>query len=377
MPYSVLIVDDSNFFQSRLREIINESPELKVVGVAANGQEAIEMAAKLKPDIISMDYEMPFLDGVSAVKIIMDENPTPIVMFSSMTYEGARITLDALDAGAVDFMNKNFAEVSANSSTFKQKFHEKLITFAKNANTSATQSAATLASEHVQQQKKPEPSLRSRPAPAPIPTKSPAPAPSAPVSSSAGKSIKGRVKLLAIGSSTGGPVALTEIITQLPADFPAPVVIIQHMPENFTKAFAERLNRNSALTVKEAENGDRLEKGIVLVAPGGKQMMIDRSGNTVKIIDGDDRVNYKPCVDITFASAASVFAGSVLAVVLTGMGADGADGARLLKSKGSTIWSQNKETCVVYGMPAAVAKENITSCELPLKDIAPKIIAEV
>lgn len=373
MPYSVLIVDDSNFFQTRLKEIINESPELNVVGVASNGQEAIDMAAKLKPNIISMDYEMPFLDGVSAVKIIMDENPTPIVMFSSMTYEGARITLDALEAGAVDFMNKNFAEVSANSATFKKKFHQKLITFAKNANSSATQSAATLASEHVQQLKKPEPMLRPRPAPAPS-----APSPSAPpVSAGGGKSLKGKVKLLAIGSSTGGPVALTEIITQLPADFPAPVIIIQHMPENFTKAFAERLNRNSALSVKEAENGDRLEKGQVLVAPGGKQMMIERSGNTVKIIDGDDRVNYKPCVDITFASAASVFGGSVLAVVLTGMGSDGADGARLLKSKGSTIWSQNKETCVVYGMPMAVAKENLTSCELPLKDIGPKIIDEV
>ncbi|MFL0799832.1 MAG: chemotaxis response regulator protein-glutamate methylesterase [Agarilytica sp.] len=366
MPYSVLVVDDSNFFQTRLKEIINESPDLNVIGIASNGQEAIDMAAKLKPNIISMDYEMPFLDGVSAVKIIMEENPIPIVMFSSMTYEGARITLDALEAGAVDFMNKNFAEVSANSVSFKKKFHQKLVTFAKNANTTAVQSAVELTREAPA-----APSARpetTRPRPALSRSTSPAPA---------AKSLKGKVKLLAIGSSTGGPVALTDIITQLPADFPCPVIIIQHMPENFTKAFAERLNRNAALSVKEAENGDRLEKGTVLVAPGGKQMMIERTGNTVKIIDGDDRVNYKPCVDITFASAASVFGGSVLGIVLTGMGADGADGARLLKEKGSTIWSQNKETCVVYGMPAAVAKENITSCELPLKEIAPKIIAEV
>ncbi len=386
MPYSVLIVDDSHFFQMRLKEIINESPELKVIGIASNGQEAIEMAAKLKPDIISMDYEMPFLDGVSAVKIIMDENPTPIVMFSSMTYEGARITLDALEAGALDFMNKNFAEVSANSDGFKAQFHEKLITFAKSANTTAVKSATGLMKAAPIRKTEPfkraeparstgTPRARTVPAPvlAPVAKLSPSPKPLVARSGS----IKGKVKLLAIGSSTGGPVALTDIITNLPASFPCPIIIIQHMPENFTKAFAERLNRNSALTVKEAETGDRLEPGVVLVAPGGKQMMIERSGKSVKIIDGDDRVNYKPCVDITFASAASVFGGSVLGLVLTGMGADGADGARLLKSNGSTIWSQDKESCVVYGMPAAVAKHNLTSCELSLKDIAAKLISDV
>ncbi len=364
MPYSVLIVDDSNFFQTRLKEIINECPDLKVVGLASNGQEAIDMAAKLKPDIISMDYEMPFLDGVSAVKIIMDENPTPIVMFSSMTYEGARITLDALDAGAVDFMNKNFAEVSANSATFKKKFHEKLITYAREASTDAAHSATVLKESIFAPKTGATEEKRATPAPPPV---------SKPSSSN----IKGKIKLVVIGASTGGPVALTDVITQLPADFPCPILVVQHMPENFTRAFAERLNRNAALTVKEAEHGDNIERGRVLVAPGGKQMMIERGGSTVKIIDGDDRVNYKPCVDITFASVASVMGGGVLAVVLTGMGSDGADGAKLLKAKGSTIWSQDKDSCVVYGMPAAVARANLSSCELPLKDIASKLISDV
>ncbi|MFL0808952.1 MAG: chemotaxis response regulator protein-glutamate methylesterase [Agarilytica sp.] len=372
MPYSVLIVDDSQFFQARLKEIINESPDLNVVGIAANGQEAIDLAKQLKPDIISMDYEMPFLDGVSAVKIIMDENPMPIVMFSSMTYEGARITLDALEAGAVDFMNKNFAEVSANSTSFKQKFHQKLVTFARNANSSAAQSASYL-NETVQASKiSPVARPVARPA-APV-------TPSAPASVrpavSSGK-LKGKVKLLAIGASTGGPVALTDIITQLPADFPCPIIIIQHMPENFTRAFAERVNRNSALNVKEAENGDRLVQGQVLVAPGGKQMMVDRGGNSVRIAEGDDRVNYKPCVDITYASAANAFGDGVLAVVLTGMGADGADGARILKEKGSTIWNQDEASCVVYGMPAAVEKANLSTLSLPLKDIADRLISDL
>jgi len=367
VPYNVLIVDDSNFFQTRLRDIVNEHPELKTVAVAANGQEAIDMAAKYKPDVISMDYEMPFLDGLSAVRAIMADNPRPIVMFSSMTYEGARITLDALDAGAVDFMNKNIAEVSANSALFKKKFHEKLVTFARSSNFSQTVSKSNtpLKSERVSSPFAARQGLDSVDRSSRASARSPRGA------------LKGKVKLLVIGSSTGGPVAVADIIANLPSDFPAPILVVQHMPENFTRAFAERMDRQSALTVKEAQNGDRLDQGMVLVAPGGKQMMIDRTGSCIKIIDGDDRVNYKPCIDITFASAAAAFNQNVLAVVLTGMGADGCEGARLLKAKGSTIWSQDKESCVVYGMPAAVARENLTSCVLPLNQFAEKLTREL
>lgn len=353
MPYSVLIVDDSSFFQTRLKEIINEHPDLKVTGIATNGQEAIEMAEKIKPDIISMDYEMPFLDGVTAVKHIMETNPRPIIMFSSMTYEGARITLDALEAGALDFMNKNFAEVSGNSATFKEKLHEKLITCAKSGKSSAVTAAASVpVSSTIKRESSAKPL------------------------GSSGKKLASKIKLLVIGASTGGPVALSEIITALPGDFPVPIVVVQHMPENFTRAFSERLDRHSKLRVKEAENGDRLEKGAVLVAPGGKQLMIDRGGASVKIIPGDDRVNYKPSVDIAFGSAASALNDAVLGLVLTGMGADGCEGARLLKEKGAIIWSQDKDSCIVYGMPAAVAKADLTSCVLPLKDIANKLVSE-
>lgn len=372
MPYKVLIAEDSNFFQMRLKDIINECPELEVIGIATNGQEAIDMAAKLKPDIISMDYEMPFLDGLSAVKVIMSETPTPIVMFSSMTYEGAKITLDALDAGALDFMNKNFAEVSADSKDFKKKFHNKLINFAKSAKSpaslessnAAAQAAVDPVGDPVAQSSRPK-AVVSRPA-------ARAPAPRAPAADSSGM-LKGKVKLVAIGASTGGPVALSEIISALPSSFTIPIIIVQHMPENFTRAFSERLDRSSALRVKEAEHGDRIERGQVLVAPGGKQMLIDRSGKTIKIIDGDDRVNYRPCVDISFASAASAYGDAVLAIVLTGMGTDGCDGAKLLREKGSTIWSQDEGTCVVYGMPAAVERENISTCVLPIKEFAQKM----
>lgn len=353
MPYSVLIVDDSSFFQTRLKEIINEHSDLTVVGVASNGQEAIDKAEQLKPDVISMDYEMPFLDGVTAVKHIMDTNPRPIIMFSSMTYEGARITLDALDAGALDFMNKNFAEVSGNSQNFKERLYEKLIACARSGKSPAIAKA-----------------------PAPQVARPSTTANETSKSYSGGKKLRNKIKLLAIGASTGGPVAVSEIISALPADFPVPIIVIQHMPENFTRAFSERMNRLSKLHVKEAEAGDRLEVGKVLVAPGGMQMMLDRSGSSIKIIPGDDRVNYKPSVDVAFASAAAALGGSVLGLVLTGMGADGCEGARLLKERGSIIWSQDRDSSIVYGMPAAVAKANLTSCVLPLNEIAHKLISD-
>lgn len=377
MPYKVLIVDDSSFFQHRLKEIINESPELEVIGIASNGKEAIEKAAQLNPDIISMDYEMPYLDGVSAIRAIMAEHPVPIVMFSSMTYEGATITLEALDAGAVDFIPKNFAEVSRNSAALKKKLHEKLITFASKANATATRSTEELAadaSEKSQRAKQTTAALRERLAKRT--REAPPKAPPKAVSKS-NPNLKGKIKLVVIGASTGGPVALSDIVTRLPANFPCPLLIVQHMPENFTKAFAERMDRQSALSVKEAETGDRLEAGSVLIAPGGRQMILDRSGASVKIIDGDDRVNYKPCVDITFASVAASYNKPVLGIVLTGMGSDGCEGAKLLKQRNAVIWSQDQESCVVYGMPAAVANANLADEVITLADFASRLSSDL
>ena len=173
---------------------------------------------------------------------------------------------------------------------------------------------------------------------------------------------------MAIGTSTGGPVALQRVLTQLPASFPAPIVLIQHMPAAFTKAFAERLDKLCRISVKEAEDGDILRPGLALLAPGGKQMMVDARG-VVKILPGDERLNYKPCVDITFGSAAKSFSDKVLAVVLTGMGADGREGARLLKQSGSQVWAQDEASCVIYGMPMAVVKANLADAVYGLDDI--------
>lgn len=361
MPYKVLVVDDSSFFQVRLKDIIEEHEDLRVVGIAENGQQAVDMEEQLRPDIITMDYEMPYLDGVSAVKQIMAKRRVPIIMFSSMTYEGAKITLDALEAGAVDFIPKNFAEVSRSSVFLKKKLHEKLLLFVQKNKVSRTDEI--LKSDTGPYLPRELRDLQNK-MPAQVFGKKVLP-------------LKGRIRLVIIGASTGGPVAITQILTNLKGDFPTPIIVIQHMPENFTRAFAERLNRQSALNIKEAEMGDKLLPGGVLIAPGARQLLIDQEGKMVKVIKGDDRANYKPSLDITFASAANVFGCDVLGIVLTGMGADGCEGARLLKARGSSIWGQNRETSVVYGMPAAVANAGLVDEVLPLEEVAKHLEEEI
>lgn len=381
MPFRVLVVDDSNFFQHRLKEIINEHPELKVVGIASNGREAIDKAAELKPDIITMDFEMPVMDGVTAIKHIMSNRRVPILMFSSLTYEGAKITLDALAAGALDFIPKDFAEVSRNSEVLKKKLHERLITLAGSGNRSVPPPAATPSPAPTPAPMPVSSSSSFRPIAAPAPAARPiSPAQDEPARSSGPDNyrLKNKPKILVIGASTGGPVALAEVLMALPANFPLPIVLVQHMPENFTKAFAERLNKQCHIRVREAVDGDQLQPGLALLAPGGKQLMLDkRNGGSVRILPDDERVNYKPSLDITFGSAANNYADKVLGVVLTGMGSDGCNGARLLKDAGSSLWSQDEASCVIYGMPMAVARAGLTDKVLSLKDIGPRLVKEV
>lgn len=371
MTFKVLVVDDSNFFLQRLKEMINQHPQLEVVAVANNGRDAVDKAAKLKPDVVTMDFEMPVLDGVSAVRQIMAATPVPILMFSSLTYEGARVTLDALEAGAVDFMLKDFSEVSRGSAALKTKLHDSLLSIAKQGRGISSSAPAKSISVPASLPKVASAS-NSFSASSGQSTTSAIKAPSAVYSG-----LKKRVKLLVIGASTGGPVALMDVLKELPANFSLPILLIQHMPENFTKAFAERLSRQCKIEVREAVDGDKLKPGLALLAPGGKQMMLDKRGDTVRVIPGDDRVNYKPSVDITFASAANSFTDSVLGVILTGMGADGCEGARILKEHGSSIWSQDEASSIIYGMPMAVARANLTDRVLSLSDMGKKLAEEL
>jgi two-component system chemotaxis response regulator CheB len=310
-----------------------------------------------------MDVEMPVMDGITAVREIMKAQPTPILMFSSLTHDGARATLDALDAGALDFLPKKFEDIARNRDEATQLLQQRVTEIArKRAFMRRKVPAAPVAPSTTR---------------TPLSTQRGAAPAAKPVARF--KATGKKYQLTAIGTSTGGPVALQKILTKLPANYPHPIVLIQHMPATFTSAFAARLNSLCKIQVKEAQDGDVLKPGVAYLAPGGMQMMVDgRPGSArLRIVDGGERMNYKPCVDVTFGSAAKIFQDKVLSMILTGMGADGREGARMLKSAGSTIWAQDEESCVVYGMPQAVAKAGISSEDLPLERISERILVEV
>lgn len=345
----VLVVDDSAFFRRRIASMLGDVPMIEVVGFAGDGQSAILEARRLKPDVITMDVEMPVLDGISAVRRIVAENPIPILMFSSLTHEGAKATLDALDAGAVDFLPKQF-DRSSGPEASKLLARRVLAIGSRGMN----RRLGTLL----------------RPQPAAKPAVRPAVA--APVH-------RGSYKLVAIGASTGGPVAVQTLLSALPANFSAPILIVVHMPASFTPAYAERLNTQSAVTVKEAADGDRLRPAHAYLAPGGKQMILERRGEDtlIRIRESSPDQTYRPSVDVSFGSAARLMPRDVLAIILTGMGADGKQAARLLKEGGSTVWSQSEESCVVYGMPQAVEKAGLSDRVLDLAEIGPSLIKAV
>ena len=376
MSIRVLVVDDSSFFRRRVSEILNQDPMLSVVDTAANGQEAIEKARLVRPDVITMDIEMPVMDGISAVRAIMKATPTPVLMFSSLTHDGAQATLDALDAGAMDFLPKRFEDIARSKEEAILLLQQRVKAIARRRPFMAARPhpvATTPTRSGLS-----NPPLGARTGLSSTPSAAPARA-VVPERRNPPRRSGKHYQLLAIGTSTGGPVALQKVLTELPANFPHPIVLIQHMPGTFTTAFAARLNSLCKIGVKEAQDGDQLRPGHAYLAPGGKQMLFEgRPGAArLRIMEGNDKVNYKPCVDITFASAAKTYGGNVLAVVLTGMGADGREGARLLKAQGANIWAQDEETCVVYGMPQAVAKAGLATESLPLPMIGEAIVNEM
>lgn len=364
MTINVLIVDDSGFFRRRLKELIDSSGDLKVIAVAENGADAIEKAKQYKPDVITMDYEMPVLDGISAVREIMAQQPTPILMFSSLTQEGARVTLNALEAGAVDFLPKNFEDISSNSAVLKRKLFERLRTIARSSGRYKRPEPQKLQAKPSVEQAGDKPGIKASVAERSGSRVPATPAQRRPVS----MGLHSKPEILLIGSSTGGPVALQAVLKGLPANFPLPIVLTQHMPASFTPAFAERLNSACQITVKHAEDGDSLSPGVALLAPGGKQLML--MPRNIKVINGDDRLNYKPCVDVTFASAVKHFGKKTLALILTGMGEDGCDGAKLLKKAGAQIWAQDEASSTIYGMPKAVAEAGVCDQILSLDIIS-------
>ncbi|NKN33193.1 chemotaxis-specific protein-glutamate methyltransferase CheB [Marichromatium bheemlicum] len=367
MPLKVVVVDDSAFFRRRIVEILNADIGIEVVGTAGDGREAIEVVKRLKPDVVTMDIEMPVMDGITAVRRIMAESPRPILMFSTLTTDGATATLDALDAGAMDFLPKRFSEMAKDEDSAKMLLRRRVRALARGRGGSSAVARSPARTESRQ--------LPSSPAPS-TPTQAPSPAASAPRSSSSvrGESLRS-LRALLIGTSTGGPVALQEVLKALPGRFPLPIVVVQHMPASFTPAFADRLNNLCQIEVREAADGDVLKPGVALLAPGGMQLVLEGGGQPrVRIIDSPPGTIYKPSVDITFTSAVAALRAQVLGVILTGMGADGREGARALKEQGARIWAQDAASSVVFGMPAAVIEAGLADQVLALQDVGPALV---
>jgi two-component system chemotaxis response regulator CheB len=380
MAYKVLVVDDSSFFRRRVTDILNKDPQLEVIDVAINGQEAVDKAISLKPDVITMDIEMPVLNGIAAVKQIMAKSPTAILMFSSLTHQGAKSTLEALEAGALDFLPKKFSEIAQNSDEAGSLLRQRVAQLAKKRSITRRGLSSSRPPPRVSRTPSNQTAFNTRRSLTATETKNAQANSEKPNSSVFHKSSGKMYKLLAIGTSTGGPVALQKILTQFPPDFPLPIIMVQHMPATFTHAFASRLNSLSKIEVKEASDGDVLKAGCAYLAPGGRQMVLTGTENAAKIKIIDDhsaKITFKPSVDVSFGSAAKIFAGNVLGVILTGMGADGREGSRMLKARGATIWAQDEQTCVVYGMPQAVTVAGISQLSLPLEYISDSILKEI
>ncbi len=355
MPIRVLIVDDSAFMRNALGKMLSSDPEIEVAGTARDGIEALEKIALLNPDLVTMDIEMPRMDGIEALRRIMSTSQLPVIMVSSLTVEGARATLEALEIGAVDFLSKNLADLSVNILQVREVLLEKVKQIGRRRLRQAGRSSR---------------------APQPVPQ----PVPPRPGEARQDYRIERRIAIVAIGTSTGGPKALQDVIPKLPKEFPVPVVVVQHMPPAFTGPFADRMNELSQVKVKQAEEGEVLKAGVVLVAPGRGHMSVKRGrvGECYVTID-ENRPDliYRPSADVLMLSVAEVYPGRALGVILTGMGNDGEKGMRAIKGNGGRTIAQNEETCVVYGMSRAAVDARVVDKVVALSEVAGEIINSV
>ncbi len=319
-----------------------EDPEIKVVGMARDGLQGVEMTRQLKPDCITLDMEMPRMNGIEALEMIMRDTPTLVLVVSSISTEGAEITPEALAKGAMDFIPKTQSFVAIDITAIKNDLIKKLRAISKKG-------IPTLmpALDALKRRRERRESLAEGQQPLDIQVP---------------ENLKKRdYSIVAVGVSTGGPPVVQHILDNLPADFPAGIIIAQHMPETFTKPFADRLNKSSPLEVKEAEDGDELTKGVVLIGRGGKHLTLIRSGTKVlaQLVSEPADLLYFPSADVLFDSAVAAYSQNTLGVILTGMGHDGVKGLQNLHAKGGTILAQDRDSCVVYGMPKAAVDAGI------------------
>lgn len=377
----VLVVDDSAFMRTALARTLGSDPRLDIVGQARDGRDAVDKVRELKPDVVTMDFNMPRMNGAQAIRAIFAEKPVPVVMLSAHTLAGAAETMEALAAGAVDFMTKPDGEVSTDLSRIKDALIEKLIAAAKSSPRAAiepppkekdAQRVAHL--ERFAHLK--DPSHQTLRGVGPEPRASvPTPEVTRPSFTPASGLVAGRAHIdpaVIIAVSTGGPAALESVIPHLPRGYGRGVLVVQHMPAHFTRALAERLDALSPLEVREARDGDRLKPGLVLLAPGDRHVVVEKTGS-LKLLDTPPVNGCRPAADVTLQSAAAVYGDKLVVVVMTGMGRDGTLGAAAAKASGARILAQDRATSVVYGMPRAVAEMGLTDEVLPLPRIATRL----
>jgi two-component system chemotaxis response regulator CheB len=336
-PTRLLIVDDSALYRQAIRNVLRDVDDVEIVGVAKDGADAMAQIEALSPELLTLDVQMPDMDGIAVLREINRRRlPVSAIMVSSLTSEGAAITTDALLEGAFDFILKpSGPDSTANRTRLRDELDEKIAAFRQ-----ATDRAPT-----------------------------PAPAPDAGPAVGAGR------RAVVVGTSTGGPAALKALLPALSASLPAPVLVVQHMPAEYTRSLAARLDGLSGLEVVEPASGRVVEPGSVLVAPGGRQMGLVRRGGRVVVGVNDDPEEHgcRPAVDYLLRSAVEVFDGEILAVIMTGMGRDGAEGCALVKQRGGTVFAQHERGCLVYGMPKAVIERDLADRVLPLDRLASAI----
>ena len=342
----VLVVDDSAFVRQALMRMLASDPGIEVIGTASDGEEGYAKACALRPDVITLDVRMPRVDGIEALRRIMRDCPTPVLLLSSHTSEGADVTLRGLEIGAMDFVDKTSVQGQMNLLELAEELKAKVRAL---AGVSRGRVATLL----------PRPYPRK-----PAPVRVPGPT---------------RAEVVVIGTSTGGPPALQAIIPRLPENFPSAVLVVQHMPVGFTRSLAQRLDSRSVLNVREAEDGEPVAAGSVLVAPAGRHMKVRRSGGETRVwLDDEPRsALHRPSIDVLMASVASVYGSRVLGVILTGMGSDGVEGLRAIREAGGFAVAESEETCVIYGMPKAAADAGVVDEVVPLDRIADEILAAI
>ena len=330
MTLRVVVVDDSAFMRRAISQMLATDEQIQVVGTARNGREGLEMAKKLRPDVVTLDIEMPEMDGLTALGRIMRECPTQVLMVSSLTVEGSHAALRALKLGAADVLAKDTSQISLSITNIQRDLLNRVRTLARSRRPRPLTTGATAR----------QAAANFRP---------------------------GQFDVVCIGSSTGGPPVLETILASLPPSLATPIVVAQHMPPIFTASMAERLDGLCPLPVRYAQDGMPLERRAVYIAPGGKHLHIEKIGVArcqLRVSEQPREALYRPSVDVLLASAAQAMGSRALGIVLTGMGNDGFEGGKKLHGRGGTLLAQSEETCVVYGMPKGITENGLVAASL-------------